>query len=93
MEAKKCLKLKKSLAEIKKNNANPKTHDSGVTSMSAKTDDEMKTINGYIRPQGSETMSTGKTRVTRQTSTVPASKDWRTLNAVTPVKNQGINKY
>lgn len=57
--------------------------------MSAKTEEEMKQINGYIRPQGLDQVAPAKTRFVRQTATVLNSTvDWRKNNAINPIKDQ-----
>ena len=98
MEAKKCLIFHKRLENIMKSNANLKLYKSGLTSMTALTEEEYESRLGYIRPNGIDELSDSDDieRHKRATSVnIPASIDWREKNVVTAVKNQGkiISNY
>jgi C1A family cysteine protease len=58
------------------------THTVGHNMFSDKTFAEMKKLNGYVHKEATNV-------VTLDESVMAADVDWRTKNAVTPVKNQG----
>jgi len=78
--------FKMNLAAIEEHNSqNGQTSTVGINFMADWTTAEKKKLNGYKAPSN----STQENVEILSTSDLPASVDWRTKGAVTPVKNQG----
>jgi len=76
--------FKEKLAFIEKHNSQPdRSFDLGVNSMMDYTEDEWKIMNGYKHEMKTEI------DVVHIDENFDTAVDWRTKNAVTPVKNQG----
>jgi len=75
----------KRVAEHKRWNASEQTSSQGINHLTDRTDDEIKMLNGFKQ------MSTVAERreVVLDVAAAATPIDWRTLGAVTPVKNQG----
>jgi len=69
---------------IVQHNSGNESYTLGHNQFSDKTEAEYKRVLGYVAP-----VATDEPVVTLDTSSLPASVDWRTLGAVTPVKDQG----
>ena len=77
--------FKGKLAEIEKHNSNPnRTFDMGVNSMTDYTPEEWAMMNGYKHEKRDYNFV-----LLDELALSDDPVDWRTKNAVTPVKNQG----
>jgi C1A family cysteine protease len=77
--------FKQKLAEIENHNSQGKTWTLGVNHLTDRTPEEIKKMLGFVAP---ENLSDERVQYL-PTENLTASVDWRTKNAVTPVKNQG----
>ena len=78
--------FKSNMEYIREQNAQSHLYTLGVTPFADLTEDEFALFNG-IRTGGP--LSTGCAKFQSSNSNVPASYDWRSHGAVTPVKDQG----